>query len=213
MSPVSMQNLSEPPRPDERPSLLIIDMQLAIDHPSWAASGPRNNSCAEANVAVLLSTWRRRRWPIFHIRHESRELHSTFWPAGPGAPFKPEAAPHPGEPVLSKWTANAFLSTDLESHLKQEGIHSVVVAGVITNNSIESTVRMAGELGFEVTVVDDATFTFARRDRRQHLWPAEDVHALSLANLEQGGYARINSTAEVCDLAAEPPTNDSDHRG
>lgn len=204
-SAMNIQDASEPPRQDCRPALIIIDLQLAINHVSWAAAGPRNNSCAEANVARLLSTWRSHGWPIFHIRHASRDPSSTFWPGGPGAPFKPEAIPQPGETVLSKWTANAFLSTDLATRLEEIGSRALVVAGVITNNSIESTVRMAAELGFEVTVVEDATFTFARRDRRQRLWAAEDVHALSLANLEQGGYARITCTSALCNSSESVP--------
>jgi hypothetical protein len=52
--------------------------------------------------------------PVFHIRHDSREPDSTFRPDGPGAPFKEEAMPIAGEPVLGKHTANAFLTTDLE---------------------------------------------------------------------------------------------------
>jgi nicotinamidase-related amidase len=105
--------------------------------------------------------------------------------------------------VLSKQTANSFLSTDLDAQLKRRRITVLVVSGVITNNSVESTVRMAAEIGYDVTVVEDAVFTFARRDRRGHIWPAEDVHALSLANLEQGGYARIRATAALCTADGE----------
>jgi nicotinamidase-related amidase len=188
---------------DIPPALLVIDMQRAIDDPRWAAVGPRNNPSAEANVARLLGTWRARGWPVFHIRHDSREPDSTFRPGGPGAAFKTEAMPIAGEAVLSKHTANAFLSTDLETSLKERRIVALVVVGVITNNSIESTVRMAAEIGFDVTVAEDSVFTFARLDRRGHLWAAEEVHALSLANLEQGGYARIASTSSLCAAEAE----------
>ena len=76
----------------------------------------------------------------------------------------------------------------------------MVIAGVITNNSVEATARVAGNLGFDVYVVSDATFTFDRAalDGSQH--KAEDVHAHSLANLN-GEYARIVDTASV--LAAQ----------
>jgi nicotinamidase-related amidase len=185
-------------------ALLVIDMQRAIDDPAWAAAGPRNNPFAEANVARLLAAWRTRSWPIFHIRHDSHESDSTFRPGGPGAAFKCEATPIAGEVILSKHTANAFLSTDLQVQLKERYLGALVVAGVITNNSVESTVRMAAETGFQVTVAEDAVFTFARRDRRGHLWPADDVHALSLANLEQDGYAKIAATASLCSVDWHP---------
>ena len=40
-------------------ALVLVDLQRAIDDPSWAADGPRNNPQAETNVAALLATWRR----------------------------------------------------------------------------------------------------------------------------------------------------------
>lgn len=112
----------------------------------------------------------------------------------------PRNNPLAGETILSMHTANAFLSTDLEARLKSARITSLVVAGVITNNPVESTVRMAAEMGFDVTVVEDAVFTFARRDRRGHQGTADDVHALSLANLEQGGYTHIATSNWLCSL-------------
>ena len=132
-----------------------------------------------------MARWRADGRPIFHIRHDSIEPNSTFRPSGAGHPFKSDAQPLAGEIVLGKRTANAFLSSDLEAHLRESNITTLVVAGVITNNSVESTVRMAGEIGFSVLLVEDACFTFGERDRRGRLWPAEDIHALSLANLDR----------------------------
>jgi nicotinamidase-related amidase len=71
-----------------------------------------------------------------------------------------------------------------------------VVAGVITNNSVEATVRHAGNLGFDTYLVEDACFTFARPDYRGVARTAEEVHAMSLANL-QGEYCTVVTTAEV----------------
>src|ERR1700736_1290798 len=101
-----------------------------------------------------------------------------------------------GEPIIPKTTNNAFINTDLEQRLRSAGINTLVVAGVITNNSVEATVRMAGNLGFNTYLVEDATFTFARHDYRGVLRSAEDVHAMSLANMD-GEYCRIVTTDEV----------------
>ncbi|VVD60316.1 isochorismatase [Pandoraea capi] len=60
----------------------------------------------------------------------------------------------------------------------------MVVAGVITNNSVEATVRMAGNLGFQTWLVSDGCFTFARTDWNGAPRSADDVHAMSLANLD-----------------------------
>ena len=174
-------------------ALLIIDLQYAIDHPSW---GQRNNPDAERNMAALLAAWRETKRPIYHIRHDSVEPASHYRPGQPGHDFKPEAMPAPGETVIAKQTNSAFIGTDLEARLRAAGHLTLVIAGVITNNSVEATVRMAGNLGFETYLAEDACFTFARRDWHGLHRSASDVHAMSLANLD-GEYCTVKRTAEI----------------
>jgi nicotinamidase-related amidase len=179
-------------------ALVIIDVQKAIDHPSW---GVRNNPALEANLAKLLHTWRRTGRPIYHVRHASTEPDSTYRPDGPGYAFKDEVAPLSGESVIVKRTNSAFIGTDFEQRLRAAGHTQLVVGGVITNNSVEATVRMAGNLGFDVRLVADACATVGRRDYNGKVWSAENVHALSLANMH-GEYATVCTTANI--LAALP---------
>lgn len=177
-------------------ALLIVDLQKAIDDPRWSQAGPRNNPQAEANVAALLAAWRRGGRPIVHIRHDSTDPASTYRPGSPGHAFKQEAMPLPGETVIGKRVNSAFIGTALDEWLRGRGIGTLVVAGVITNNSVEATVRMAGNLGYDVRLVADACFTFARHDRSGRLRTADEVHDLSLANMD-GEYAAVVETAEV----------------
>ncbi len=176
------------------PALLIIDVQKAIDDPSWG--NDRNNPSAEANIARLLERWREKQWPIFHIRHVSQEPNSTYRPSQPGAEFKGEVMPLAGERVIDKHTNSAFIGTALERDLRAQGINEVVITGVITNNSVEASARMAGNLGFSTFVVSDGTATFGRRDYTGRWRTASAVHAMSLANLE-GEYATIMTTDEL----------------
>ena len=178
-------------------ALLIIDVQKAIDHPSW---GVRNNPFAEASIAALLAEWRAAGRPVYHIRHDSVEPNSHYRPGQPGHHFKAEAEPAPGETVIAKQTNSAFIGTDLEARLRAAGMAALVVAGVITNNSVEATVRMAGNLGFETYLVEDATFTFGRKDWRGVFRNADEVHAMSLANLD-GEYCTVVRTADVIGAA------------
>lgn len=104
--------------------------------------------------------------------------------------------PLPGETVIGKRVNSAFIGTGLDDWLRGRGIGTLVVAGVITNNSVEATVRMAGSLGYDVCLVADACFTFARLDRSGRLRTAEEVHDLSLANMD-GEYAEVVETAEM----------------
>ncbi|HZI95389.1 MAG TPA: cysteine hydrolase family protein [Patescibacteria group bacterium] len=174
-------------------ALLVIDVQRAIDHPSW---GRRNNPQAERNIERLLDAWRRTGRPIVHVRHLSREPGSTYRPGQDGIEFKNEALPRPGEEIVTKHEHSAFVGTGLEAWLRSRGIGALVIAGVITNNSVEATARMAADLGFETCVVSDATATFDKRDFTGTPRSAEEVHAMSLANLE-GEYASVNDTDSV----------------
>jgi nicotinamidase-related amidase len=176
------------------PGLLIIDVQKAIDDPSWG--NDRNNPSAESNIARLLARWREKRWPIFHVRHVSRDPNSTYRPGQPGAEFKSEVMPLAGEHIIDKNTNSAFIGTTLERDLRAKKIAEVVITGVITNNSVEASARMAGNLGFSTFVVADATATFGRRDFAGQWRTASEVHAMSLANLH-GEYAAIITTEEL----------------
>ena len=132
----------------------------------------------------------------FIIRHDSTEPASHYRPGQPGNEFKPEAQPLPGETVIAKRTNSAFIGTDLEARLRAAHQNLLVIAGVITNNSVEATVRMAGNLGFQTFLVEDGCFTFARKDWTGKLRPAAEVHAMSLANLE-GEYCTVTKTREI----------------
>jgi nicotinamidase-related amidase len=177
-------------------ALLIIDVQKAIDADYHAAEGPRNNPHAEQNIARLLAAWRRDERPIIHVRHDSTFEGSAYRPGQPGNAFKDEVAPLAGETVIAKRTNSAFIGTDLERRLRDAGVQTLVITGVSTNNSVEATVRMAGNLGFETYLVADACFTFARRDFDGRLRTAEEVHAMSLANL-QDEYCTVLDTESV----------------
>lgn len=177
----------------EQAVLLLIDLQKAADHPSW---GIRNNPDAESNVAKLLGDWRRRGSPIVHIRHDSTEPNSPFRPGQIGNAFKPETIPRDGEAVFVKRTNSAFIGTGLEAILRTKGVTTLVVVGVSTNNSVESTVRMAGNLGFQTYLVEDGTFTFDKKDWSGRMRSAEEVHDMSLANLD-GEYCQVVKTAWI----------------
>ena len=180
----------------DRTALVLVDLQRAIDDPRWSEHGPRNNPGAEAEAASLLERWRQLEWPVIHVRHDSIEPDSPYRPGTPGHPFKSAVAPQPGETIIAKTVNSAFIGTDLDRHLCDIGAPALVILGVITNNSLEATVRNAGNLGHRVFVPEDACFTFARLDLRSKLWLADDVHALSLANMH-GEYATVANAGSI----------------
>ncbi|QXG45815.1 cysteine hydrolase family protein [Pseudomonas viridiflava] len=176
-------------------ALILIDMQQGINHPRL---GRRNNPQAEARMSELLSAWREAGRPVIHVRHFSTSPSSVFWPEQSGVEYQPAFVPQADERELSKQVPDAFCGSFLEMWLRSDGIRQMVIAGVVTNNSVESTARSGGNLGFEVIVAHDACFTFDQADFFGTPRSAEDVHAMSLANLH-GEYATVLSTAQILD--------------
>jgi nicotinamidase-related amidase len=177
----------------EGAALLVIDVQYGFDEPSW---GPRNNPGAESVIERLLEAWRKAGWPVLHAQHVSVEPGSALGADRPGVRIKPEARPASGEPVFRKSANSAFIGTDLEEHLRGRGIESLVMVGLTTNHCVSTTARMAGNLGFDTVVVSDATATFDCRGPDGVLYPAEQVHAVSLASLH-GEFACVLESRQV----------------
>ena len=172
--------------------LLVIDVQQAID----TNRAPRNNPNAEAQIGRLLAAWRQAGRPLIHIRDNGSSPASPFAPGAPGHAFKEAVQPLPGETVLDKWGHSAFVGTDLEARLRAAGQDTLVIAGLTVNQCVETTTRMAGNLGFTVYLVGDATAAWDRTgpDGRTH--HAADIHSVSLANLH-GEFATVTDTEAV----------------
>ena len=188
MSNVRAHKMSSSP-----PALIIIDMQCGMSGPS---AGRRNNAEAEAHIASLLAAWRAANFPVVHVKHVSRTPGSPFWPDQVGVEFQPQFVPTADEYIVEKSVPDAFINTGLERWLRARGIAQLFVCGVSTNISVESSTRTAGNLGFQVTVVSDATFAFEKPDYDGVTRTAEEVHAMSLANLK-GEFATLAKTTEV----------------
>lgn len=174
-------------------ALLIIDMQQGIQHPKL---GRRNNPQAEGQMLALLQAWRDTQRPVINIRHFSLEPESVFWPEQSGVEYQSAFLPLDGERELRKQVPDAFCNSPLAQWLKDDSITQVVIVGVVTNNSVESTARAGGNLGFEVIVPHDGCFTFDTPDFFGTPRSAEDVHAMSLGNLH-GEYATVVGSEEI----------------
>jgi nicotinamidase-related amidase len=179
--------------PSSGPALLLVDVQQGLDDPRW---GARNNPQAEQRIADLLAAWRVTGRPVIHVQHLSLRPQSPLRADAPGHAFKVEALPMADEPVFRKHVNSAFIGTDLEAHLRANGIDSLVVVGITTDHCVSSTARMAGNLGFAVTVVEDATATFERRGPDGTHYSADLMHRAALASLH-GEFATVRSARDV----------------
>ena len=173
--------------------LVIIDLQVAIDHPDW---GERNNLNVEADLAHLLSVWRENGWPVIHVKHNSSSETSHYRTGQSGNNFKPDVMPIDGETIITKTVHSAFVDPALQNLLSELETKTLIIAGVKTNNSIETTVRHGANLGFYIHLLADGCFTHAQTDWNGKRWNADDIHAMTLSNLD-GEYCRVTTIATL----------------
>ena len=176
-------------------TLLVIDVQQGLASPSL---GQRNNPQAEFNMASLLAAWRERNLPVVHIQHCSTEPDSLLRPELPGNAFKKEVRPMAGEPVFRKTVNSAFVGTDLEQYLRDRDISKLVIIGLTTDHCVSASTRMASDLGFDVTLIADATAAFERNGYDGVHYSADEIHRVNLVSLD-GEFCRVRSTAEILD--------------
>jgi nicotinamidase-related amidase len=96
--------------------------------------------------------------PIQRAGWTSKAFEYGTW----GGEIRAEFEPRPGDIVAQEhWCSSGFANTDLDLQMKKHGIHKLIVTGMIAHTCVESTVRFAAELGYEVTVVKDATADYS----------------------------------------------------
>jgi len=79
-----------------------------------------------------------------------------------GGELRSEFEPRPGDVVAQEhWCSSGFANTDLDLLLKKQGIHQLIMMGLIAHTCLEATVRFGAELGYQVTVVKDATASYS----------------------------------------------------
>jgi nicotinamidase-related amidase len=171
------------------PALMVVDVQQGFDDAGYW--GPRNNPACEDNIAALIGHARASGWPLIYVRHDSTEARSPLRPDNPGNAFKEVVTGDP-DVLVSKHTNSCFYGEpDLHAWLQEQGIQSLVLCGITTNHCCETTARMAGNLGYDVRFVLDATHTFARGDLT-----ADQLAHTTAVNLD-GEFATVVTTGDV----------------
>ena len=171
------------------------------------------NGCVP-NMLEILSAARKAGLRVFYVPHcryrpgdyetwryvapiqKAAWTQKTFEYGTWGGEFRSELAPQPGEIVVQEhWCSSGFANTDLDLLLKKHGIHQLIVVGLIAHTCVEATVRFAAELGYDVTVVKDATASYSDRE----------MHAALEINMPN--YASAIVTTKDIVGAISPPLN------
>ena len=132
-------------------------------------------------------------WQYIAPIQEAAWSHKTFENGTWGGEIRREFAPQPGDIVaLEHWCSSGFANTDLDVQLKKHGLHQLLVIGLLAHTCVESTVRFAAELGYEVTVVKDATASDSD----------EEMHATLDINIPNYASAIVITTEIVASISS-----------
>jgi ureidoacrylate peracid hydrolase len=135
-------------------------------------------------------------WQSLTPIQEAAWAHKTFEHGTWGGEIRRECAPQLGDLVaLEHWCSSGFANTDLDVQLKQHGIHQLIVIGLLAHTCVESTVRFAAELGYQVTMVTDATASYSEAE----------MHAALAVNIPNYARAMVTTKEVVDALAAVHP--------
>jgi maleamate amidohydrolase len=174
-----------------RPALLLIDLYNRVfgdrREPLQDALERFPSSCGEAAwdalepLKSLLETARAAGHPIVHTTNENR-VEAVLGRATQrlarvndewGSAIVEPLAPIEGELVVYKTRASAFFGTPLSTHLQRLGVDTVVVAGESTSGCVRASAVDAYSHGFEVMVVEEATFDRIELSHKVNLF---DLH-------------------------------------
>ena len=139
---------------EARPALLIVDVQEDA-----VARRPHAVDRFLANVHKLLEACRSAGTAVVFAQHdgkpgEAEEPHTPGWEIHAGI------APLPDEPVFRKRFNSAFRGTGLDEHLRGRGIDTLVVVGIQTEYCVDTTIRVAFELGYTVVLPEMTNTTY-----------------------------------------------------
>jgi nicotinamidase-related amidase len=194
-------------------ALLCIDLQYLDASKDHGVFGPNRPESIEPeaqdyyferlervvlpNVRALQDSFRHHRLEVIHTRiqsltrdgrdrspgHKRLMLHAP--PGSKEAEFLPEVAPESDEIIINKTASGMFTSTNARYVLKNLGITSLFVVGVYTNECVSTTVRDGCDLGFDVTLIEDACATVSRKLQR------------NTVDVLRDRYARVMTTSAV----------------
>ncbi|MCO5384053.1 MAG: cysteine hydrolase [Methanosarcina barkeri] len=174
-------------------AFLLIDIQN--DYFSGGRMELVGMENASKKAAEILKVFRTAGKPVFFIKHISTKQGAAFFiPGTPGIDIHTSISPFSEKEIIEKHFPNSFFQTELLFRLKEAEITNLVICGSMSHMCIDTTVRVAKELGFECTLIADACATCDLKFKNDTL-PAHTVHTAFMAALD-GMFATVMTTEE-----------------
>ena len=174
-------------------ALIIIDMQN--DYFAGGKMALMGIENAMNNTMKLIENTKTKGYDIFFIQHISmREGVGFFLPGSEGAKLHKRFDLSIGM-VIEKHYPNSFRETSLQEKLQNKGIKDLIICGAMSHMCVDTTVRAAFDLGYDIELISDACATKDLTFEGKIL-KAEDVHSAFMASLD-GVFCKVKFTKEV----------------
>jgi nicotinamidase-related amidase len=174
-----------------RRALLVIDAQnvyftgrLPITYPDRSESLKRILSAMEAAQTSGI--------PVIVVQHGAPESSPLMAQGSEDWQLHPEVATRPRALLLEKTFPGSFTGTELEAWLRKRDIDTLAVAGYMSQNCVDSTIRQAVHLGFSVEYLQDASGTLALANHGGSA-SAEEIHRITCVVM-QSRFAAVMET-------------------
>jgi len=186
---------------DASTALLLIDVQKGVNDTQYygGSKGQRNNLDAETNILSILKKWRTSDRKIAFTKHDSREKNSPLKLCLESGQQLEGMEPSEHDIVVEKDVNSGFVGTSLELDLRRAGIQRLLVVGFFTNVCVETTVRMAGNMGFDTYLVHDACAAMNGIGHDDTYYDPDLVHNMAIANLH-GEFCTAITTKDALEL-------------
>lgn len=158
-------------------ALLVIDFQNEYFNGKLPIP---DGKAALDNAQRLIAHADEAQIPVFHIQHVTPAGSPVFADQSPTGEFHADVKPAPNHKIVRKSTVSAFPSTDLDKQLKDAGVKTLVITGLMTHACVAGAARDAVPLGYDVIVAEDACAT---RDLDRADGSVVDHHSLHRAAL------------------------------
>jgi len=141
----------------KKQALLVVDVQVGMFDTEESVERAQEFL---ATLANLISRARESGTLVVYVQHCGAKG-SWIEMDTPGWPIHPSIAPSEGDVVLLKREPDAFHGTSLQSLLEKHGIRQLIITGIATQYCVDSTVRAAYRLGYDVVLVEDGHTTWS----------------------------------------------------
>ena len=177
-------------------ALLVIDFQQEY----FTGRLPIPDGQKALNKArELIAFADKARIPVYQIQHIAPAGSAVFALDGEGVKFHPQMLPRAGDTVLQKTTVSVFGSTELDRLLKEKGIKTVIIAGLMTHACVAGGARDAAPLGYQVVVASAASATRSITRADGSSIDANSLHRAALASVEDT-FGDVMTTAQIVKL-------------